>query len=333
LPIPSPAYKIVKLSAGEERMHVTFIHGISNKPAKDALHTIWKRALENAAYPLNLGANGITSQMVYWADVFYEAPVAEGAYESSEEPILVEIGPSTSITRTRPTSDAQNETAWLSAVSQRLGIDESVSRAENSIRPTSEGSMANELERIPLPGIVKDAFLREFLRDVHHYLFNATFSPRTGVTYQVQTEIQRRFVGAVKLGAAKPGPHVIVSHSMGTVIAYDCLKRVPDCPKVDAFVTIGSPLGIDEVQDKLQPGWTRDDGFPSQKVAGHWLNFFDRLDVVCALDPYLANDFRQNTKMKIDDVSQSNEGLWRHDISKYLSGKEVSAGISRLFGL
>jgi pimeloyl-ACP methyl ester carboxylesterase len=56
-------------------------------------------------------------------------------------------------------------------------------------------------------------------------------------------------------------PHIVVSHSLGTVIAYDCLKRIPECPAVDGLITLGCPLGLDEIQDKLQPGWTRADGF------------------------------------------------------------------------
>jgi predicted alpha/beta hydrolase family esterase len=81
-------------------------------------------------------------------------------------------------------------------------------------------------------------------------------------------------------GAARPGPHVLVTHSMGTVIAYDCLKRVQDCPSVDARVTIGSPLGLDEIQDGLKPEWSRRDGFPVERMPGQRVNVFDRLDPV-----------------------------------------------------
>jgi hypothetical protein len=314
-------------------MHITFIHGILNKPPKAALHASWKRALEKAAHPLNLDAQGITSDMVYWADVLYASPVAEGANEASQDSVLADIAPRAWRSETLSGPDRSSEAAWISSLSRKLGMERAASGVERVSPPAPAGSMANRTEGIPLPGFVKDALLEVFLRDVHHYLFNSSFSPRPGVTYEVQTEIRKRFVKAVKLGATKPGPHVVVSHSMGTVIAYDCLKRVPQCRKIDAFVTIGSPLGVDEVQEKLQPEWTRDTGFPSEKVSGSWLNFFDRLDVVCALDPYLANDYRQDAVMKIDDIPQVNNGLWRHDIAEYLSGKETSTGISRLFGL
>jgi len=119
---------------------------------------------------------------------------------------------------------------------------------------------------------------------------------------------------------------------MGTVIAYDCLKRVPECPRVDALITIGSPLGIDEIQDKLKPEWSLNDGFPQAKLASEWNNFFDPLDIVSRLDTHLANDYRRGGVEVILDQSQSNDGLWRHDIEKYLRGNEVSFAIGRLLG-
>lgn len=57
--------------------HVTFIHGIANKPPPDALLRIWRHAL-SAADGLRLATKGVTSSMVYWADVMYAAPAHEG---------------------------------------------------------------------------------------------------------------------------------------------------------------------------------------------------------------------------------------------------------------
>jgi hypothetical protein len=105
---------------------------------------------------------------------------------------------------------------------------------------------------------------------------------------------------------------------MGTVIAYDCLKRLDACSEVDAFITIGSPLGLDEVQDKLQPGWTRSDGFPTSRVKGAWTNLFDRLDPVCGFDPLLANDYQGGATPKVEDIVVQNDGAWRHSATKYL---------------
>ena len=120
---------------------------------------------------------------------------------------------------------------------------------------------------------------------------------------------------------------------MGTVIAYDCLERVPDCPPIDALFTLGSPLGIDEVRDLLQPGWTPAtptslgwssvDSFPSAKLNGPWYNDFDRLDPVAATAPSLASYYMKGGLPLVHDAAVNNGGWWRHDLNKYFARSEL----------
>ena len=126
---------------------------------------------------------------------------------------------------------------------------------------------------------------------------------------------------------------MVVSHSMGTVIAYDCLKRVEACVPVDGFITLGCPLGLDEVQDKLQPGWTRADGFPHERLRGKWINLFDRLDPVCGFDPEMANDFRRGGAQVVQDIAVVNEGAWRHSATKYLRQPAFCGALRELLGV
>jgi len=59
--------------------HVTFIHGISNKPPAPDLLRIWRQTLAGAATPLPLGDLGVTSSLVYWADLLYDPPDSDVA--------------------------------------------------------------------------------------------------------------------------------------------------------------------------------------------------------------------------------------------------------------
>ena len=62
--------------------HVTFIHGMANKDPEDELLSIWVNALA-ASDGLRLSTKGVTSSMVYWADVLYEKPSGqEDGHES-----------------------------------------------------------------------------------------------------------------------------------------------------------------------------------------------------------------------------------------------------------
>ncbi len=310
--------------------HVTFIHGIANKPSAGELLRIWRRALEDGADPLPLADQGITSSMVYWADVLHEAPdpdvaAHEGVLENTPE--AIDGGGDAEI----PIPANLEERMFLEGLRDRFTdlTDAEIDAARELPIPDEEQL---GLERIPLPWFIKKRFMEAFLRDAHHYLFDIEFSPRLGETYPVQQEIRRRFVEALNA----PGvtrPHIVVSHSMGTVIAYDCLKRVPDCPPVDGLMTIGSPLGLDEIQDQLQPGWTRRDGYPREKNPGGWANVYDRLDPVCGFDAKLANDFRQAGNRIIDDRQVSNDGKWRHSIGKYLRQFELRNQLRQLLRL
>lgn len=307
--------------------HITFIHGIANKPEPDALLTLWQRCLAHDD-GLDLGAEGVTSSMVYWADVMYEKPEAdEASFESAEENAAgVEATPVDTSWRGQLRGE---EKETIDALAAKLGMDKP---GDDDYAPP-ESDIGIEFERIPLPWWLKRRLMEILVRDVHHYLFNAESSPRPGVTYRVQDEIRARMLKALKEGAAKPGPLIVVSHSMGTVIAYDCLKRVPGCPKVDGLMTIGSPLGLDEVQDKLQPEWSRINGFPSDRVSGRWVNVYDKLDPVAGLDPNFVNDYLKNGLPAVEDVNEQNSGKWRHNVTKYLSGKQLRAKLGEMLKL
>ncbi len=306
--------------------NVVFIHGIANKPEKEVLHRLWRDALSRND-GLHLGAEGIESSMVYWADVLYSKPKAEMAEHESNDSV-VEREDDVDMSWQAALSD--QELVWVENLQKRLGYDLDAPDGSEDFCP-SEKAMTDleslDFERIPLPWWLKRRLMKILLKDVHHYLFNAEFSPRSGTTYRVQDEIRNRFVDALNQARQKEGPLVVVSHSMGTVIAYDCLMRDPRCPPVDALMTIGSPLGLDEIQDKLHPEWTRENGFP-EKVKGDWRNVYDRLDPVAGFDPNIANDYQKRGAKVISDINEQNSGAWRHNISKYLMGDKLRTALS-----
>jgi hypothetical protein len=273
------------------------IHGIGRKPDEKALRDLWRRAVAMGPNGIDLGAAGATSSMVYWADVLYPAPDPDvAAYENASE--FESLAHDVGVVGAPVTLEQAVDPDWIARLGGKLLLQEAMVAGLDE--PAPEGALGPE-ERIPLPWALKQKFLAMFLRDVHHYLFNVDFEPRPGERYKVRDEIRGRFVSELVRVAKTGEPQVVISHSMGTIIAYDCLKNVPGCPAIEALLTLGSPLGIDEIQDKLKtshplvpaPGWTRENGFPSDTLRGPWINVFDRLDVVAALDPKLANDFRK----------------------------------------
>lgn len=306
--------------------HVTIIHGISNKPPVDELSRIWRGILADQG--LDLDAQGVSSSMVYWADLLYPEPLEEAEYENAEDLELAGL-PDVGM---RWMVDAEGEEAqFVQELAGSIGYAELASDDPD----LTHGPMADShgFERVPLPWFIKRRLMKVLLRDVHHYLFDTEFSPRPGTTHRIQHDIRARTVDTLQRDAAQPGPHVILAHSMGTVIAYDCLKRVGGCPQVDGLLTIGSPLGLDEVQDRLRPEWSRDRGFPSERVRSRWVNVYDRLDPVAGFDPALHNDYRRDGQPAVEDIHEPNWGSWRHSIGKYLAGRRLREALGQMLKL
>jgi hypothetical protein len=306
--------------------HVTFIHGIANKPPPDDLLRIWVRALANAVEPFSLSDEGVTTSLVYWADLMYDAPdmdlaAHEGVLENT--PAAVDGSGNATV----PVPEDPEQAAFVEALRHKLTFLSDAELTESP--PAVLAEPRGTLERIPLPWFIKRRFMNAFLRDVHHYLFDVEYAPAGRDPVPIRKTIRQRFVDA--LGQADvTQPHIVVSHSMGTVIAYDCLKQVDGAAGVDGLITIGSPLGLDEVQDKLKPGWSRDDGFPGDRVAGNWINLFDRLDPVCGFDPKLANDYRSGGQERVRDIVVQNDGAWRHSATKYLRQPQFCAALREM---
>lgn len=313
--------------------HVTFIHGIANKPPEDKLKKLWLDALANDYLgngdAIDLGAYGVTSSMVYWADVLYGEPAKDEIHEhvvdyESAESVAVAEGADPDMAWRERLSGQERET--VDALAAKFSFDSLV----NDDAVPAQADIARTLERIPLPWFVKRRLMKWLLKDVHHYLFNTDFSPRGEISYKVQDEIRTRLIN--KLNAVRTDKHFVISHSMGTVIIYDCLKRYAACPSIDGLMTIGSPLGLDEVQDKFAPDWSRDNGFPG-KVKGPWINVYDPLDPVTGFDGNIANDYKKDGSEIIEVISESNWGAWRHNITNYLSGPKLRAAMKEMLSL
>jgi pimeloyl-ACP methyl ester carboxylesterase len=304
--------------------HVIFIHGLDNKPEANYLHKLWLRKLAHDD-GVDLDSNGVTSSMAYWADVLYESPdVNLAAYELATgqiEGIDSTVAENAIDTSVLPLAEA----AKMRALANRLGVDLD---ANGEMLPGEEAIAAVRLERIPMPDWLRQRVMKKVVRDLFLYNYDQEYSPRSGESYKVRDELRSRFLERLKEAEGK-GPIVVLSHSMGTIIAYDCLKHIDECPRIQGLITVGSPLGMDEVQ-AFFPGWSRDDGFPSEKLDGPWVNVYDPLDVVAGFDPKLANDYRQGGTAVIEDVRQDNWGTWRHSISKYLQGKLMRGNIAKL---
>ena len=168
--------------------------------------------------------------------------------------------------------------------------------------------------------------------EAYYFLFDKEYQRTEGARYQVRRELRDRLVKDLRKAQEEAEKIIIVSHSMGTMIAYDVLRNLPDCPHVDTLFTLGSPLGVTEVQDELRAIDAKCADFPAAKLR-RWVNVFDPLDPICGVDPRFANDYAAIDGKGVEDIMESNWGNWRHTITHYLAGVKFRAALASSLGI
>ena len=272
---------------------VIYVHGIGRHVPSAELKLEWDLAL----FGRDMGER---SCMAYWADIVY--PVGPA-------------GPGAARVRARAPSGLDIETVLRNA-----GVDPEQPGARELVQAlllragVAEASAAGPRKRVlPLPGSWRRPLARRFLEalvgDAAAYFFNADARKR----------IQQRLDHALQAAA----PQVtIVAHSLGSVVAYEVLAalRASGAHSVQ-LITLGSPLGVQEVQDFLVPP-----NQPVPVVVKQWHNFADPLDPV-ALDKSIANDFAPNGFIRdqtiVNTRNQSLFSLDPHSAVGYLAHTAV----------
>lgn len=147
-------------------------------------------------------------------------------------------------------------------------------------------------------------------RDVYQYLNNP------GVHRTINEGVRKAMVPGV--------PTVVVAHSLGTVVAYNLLRREGAAAgwNVPLFVTLGSPLGVFAIRQSVAP-------IEHPACVGRWFNAMDERDVV-ALYPLDAKRF--DVTPPIDNKTDvRNPTRNRHGIEGYLADAEVARRIRAEF--
>jgi hypothetical protein len=124
----------------------------------------------------------------------------------------------------------------------------------------------------------------------------------------------------VRMAMSPNMPTVVVSHSLGTVVAYNLLRRegVSQHWNVPLLVTLGSPLAITAIRQSLRP-------IKHPECTAKWFNAMDKHDVV-ALYPLSKAHFDIDPEIE-NQTDVNNHTANRHGIAGYLDDKEVAKRI------
>jgi subtilisin family serine protease len=282
---------VVKAGANPKAQTVIYVHGIGNKPVASVLKSQW----DNALFGTNLGDR---SRMAYWVNREYY-PKPEPLTGSDPDQVSVDDEAITTPTvlalakaqspeeadpveqEIRALSQSTLQAEFLRSIAAKMTAD-SDAAAEARFAAVAAADVTAKLLLLPRP--IRDRIVqgltRALLRDVNDFFFNET--RRKAMTDSL---VERLAVGG--------GPFVIIAHSQGSMIAYEVLRHLSQAEfDVRLLVTIGSPLGLQEVQDVFRTwiGVSAGGRLPRPPCVAKWWNVADRLDPV-AFDSDLTDEF------------------------------------------
>jgi subtilisin family serine protease len=304
--------------AGRART-IIYVHGIGNKPPADILKCQW----DDALFGFNLGER---SRLAYWVNrILYPEPSKATCKmsDSTQDVPQAEAG----VLAIRALADPSQGIEPLlppDATSRReLEVLERIAQqAVNSTNVTGSVAAADVHARVlPLPEPLREFITRRitkaFLKDVHEFLF-----------MKDRRELMRESVlSRLRTGG---GPFIVIAHSQGSMIAYEALMSVAasDGIEVDLLVTVGSPLGLQEVQDQLKVITNQKKGLAVPPIVKRWVNVADPLDPVCA-DKRLSSDYSATNGVSVEDFVRWNADSPRdpHSGSGYLRLPEVRSAV------
>ena len=277
------------------------IHGLGNKPSRDLLSTWWLKAIHEGLRRIGKNFDKVPFEMVYWPDVIYTNPL-DPEIQDVKDPLYLD------------------EPYTASAFIEK--------EKKSTIKTKVFQYIEDQLDRLLLNddlsinfSRVTDKVLLYYFSDLEKYYATDSIA-LNNPKYSVKHEIQNRFYEVLR--KYHRYEILLISHSMGSIVAFDVLAKFADKLKINTFVTIGSPLGLPMVVDRI---------FREQKTLNHpfkkihvpdciglyWYNLSDPGDKV-SLDHTLADDFEENRKgIKATDMRVTNDYEWNGEKNPHKS--------------
>lgn len=228
--------------------------------------------------------------------------------------------------------DVDEDVPWIEALCHKTGPDAADVREALSWRNKRARAlyMLGDLFPALIP-LIPDPAVKSTIRETERYFRNQD---------GVGTRVRELLKAPLRQAFAAGDRVLVIGHSMGAVIVYDALWELTHLEanpgKVDLLLTLGSPLGMRFVQDRLLGFHDPDERrFPCN--IRHWVNIAAHGDLT-ALDPEIRNDFlpmlEQGCAESIEDrhrgvfnYFRNDKGLNEHRSYGYLVEQHVARAI------
>ena len=251
------------------------IHGLGNKPANELLTKWWELSIREGLR--NIGQYFLKPkiEMVYWSDVLHNKPLDEKITDTKDPYFLIEKY--TPAPKNFVPQKHEVRKKFLDFIEKQ--IDKLFLNKDMSVNYS----------------FISDYIIHRYFKDLETY-YNSEYKNDEEKSHCAREVIRKRLADV--LDKHENNEIFLISHSMGTIVAYDVLVLQLTKTKIDTFVTMGSPLGIPVVMGKIAAEYGTIFQKPHklttpQLVTKFWYNFSDIEDKV-AMNYNLADDYDAN---------------------------------------
>jgi len=287
------------------------IHGLGNKPPKYLLEEWWRLSINEGLKKIKSHFAEYDFKLVYWADSLHPDPL--NPYEDDEDSELY--------------LSEKYEPATKEKKVKSNGYKENFI---NFFKKQRDKILFNETLHVKFPSLT-DLIIKHFFKDLDIYLTQQCVEENKSDC--LAQDIIRNKLADI-LQRHKDKDILLIAHSMGTIVAYEVLIDVEDEINIDSLITIGSPLGVPFIFEKLKNDGSivADEGrklrTPENILTG-WKSLAD-LDDKIARSADMSKLFKTNSHsvapvMEVVENDYESEGIENpHKSYGYLRTPEVA---------
>ena len=200
--------------------------------------------------------------------------------------------------------DINRDLSWIDVLLNKHGPSEKDVKEANTTHYKLTRILYQIIDYFPFLLKLMHGVLQSTAKEINRYFKNEN-NIACGVREKLKDQLRPILEKGEKV--------LLIGHSLGSVIAYDSLwelshlEKLPG--KVDIFLTIGSPLGMNYVQRRLEGNkYTAAKKYPTN--IKHWVNISAEGDLT-ALDRVFSDDFAEMIELKlIDRIEDHCEGIY-----------------------
>lgn len=287
------------------------VHGLGNKPPREILQQWWLRSLREGFRRIDRPRVFFNFELLYWADIVHEKPLDLNVTDPKDPQFLLET-----YNPGRKRSEDQH----------------------GPIRKKLRDYLVKQMDRIFLNEdmtlnftSITDKFIKHFFREMEAYYPLAGSGENSEIRFR-RDEIRNRLADTLRRHKGKD--ILLLTHSLGSIIAYDVLfHATPDVP-VNTFITAGSPLGLPMIVARVFAEQRLGEVdliklHTPENIQKSWFNFSDPNDTI-SFDQTLKNDYAENSaNVRVVDImvnnDYENQGVRNpHKIYGYLRTPEMA---------